>query len=417
MNVLVTGSLRKVKFPIMKQATVSRRLHFVPASPIRKLVPFALKAKQEGVKVYHLNIGDPDIPTPDVMIDVLHRWKTNPIGYGQSQGEPVFLNALRSYYHDIGFRFVETAHIQATSGGSEAISMAMFAVTNPGDEILTFEPLYTNYNSYAAINGVKLVAVPTTIETGFHLPPQNEIEKKITKKTKAILFCNPNNPTGTVYTKKEVNMLVALAKKYGIYLLSDEVYREYTYDNRIHVSLFSYMNAIPNQAIVLDSMSKRYSLCGVRLGALVSLNAELMAGVLCIAQGRLSAGLVDQHIASQLTRVTNTYFADVHREYEKRRDILYEGLKSISGVTIAKPEGAFYVIVGLPVGDSEHFCQWLLTDFRDHNETVMLAPAAGFYATKGRGKNEVRIAYVLNTKALKRCIELLTIALKVYNNK
>jgi aspartate aminotransferase len=400
---------------------LSLRLDVVPASPIRKLVPLAVKAKREGVRVYHLNIGDPDIKTPEVMIDVLHRWKINPIGYGQSQGEPVFLEALRTYYHRSGFRFIESAHLQATSGGSEAISMAMFAVCDPGDEILTFEPLYTNYNSYAAITGVTLTAIATTIKTGFHLPPQKDIEKRISKKTKAILFCNPNNPTGTVYRKEEVDMLVSLAKKYGLYLLSDEVYREYTYDGKQHVSLLSYMQAIPEHAIVLDSMSKRYSLCGVRLGALVSLNADIMAGVLRIAQGRLSAGLVDQYIAAELTAVPDSYFRDTHREYEKRRDVLYEGLKKIHGVIIPKPEGAFYAIVGLPVADSERFCQWLLTDFRDSSassgqaETLMLAPASGFYATKGKGKNEVRIAYVLNTKDLKRCIDLLRTALKVYN--
>jgi aspartate aminotransferase len=395
---------------------VSNRLQLVPASPIRKLVPLAVKAKQEGVKVYHLNIGDPDIPTPGVMIDVLHQWKINPIGYGQSQGEPAFLEALSFYYHSLGFSFIDAAHIQVTSGGSEAISMAMFAVCDPGDEILTFEPLYTNYNSYAAINSVKLVAVPTTIETGFHLPSKKDIEKYITKRTKAILYCNPNNPTGTVYTKEEIEMLVTLAKKHGLYLMSDEVYREYTYDGRRHISLFSYMQAIPNQVIVLDSMSKRYSLCGIRLGALVSLNPDLMAGALRIAQGRLSAGLVDQRVAAQLTSVPKTYLADVYDEYKSRRDVLYEGLKKIPGVRIPKPEGAFYAIVGLPVTDSEHFCRWLLTDFRDQNETIMLAPAAGFYATPGRGKNEVRIAYVLNTKDLKRCIELLAMALTVYNN-
>ncbi len=396
---------------------ISTRLSLVPASPIRKLVPFAVKAKREGVKVYHLNIGDPDIKIPDVMIDVLHRWDINPIGYGQSQGEPVFLAALRSYYHGLGFSFIDTAHLQATSGGSEAISMAMFAVCDPGDEILTFEPLYTNYNSYAAMAGVTLVAAPTTIETGFHLPSKREIEKIITKKTKAILFCNPNNPTGTVYTKEEIELLVSLAKKYGLYILSDEVYREYTYDGRTQVSLLSYMESLPKQAIVLDSMSKRYSLCGVRLGALVSLNADIMAGVLRVAQGRLSAGLVDQYIAAQLGTVPKSYFRDTHREYEKRRDVLYEGLKKIPGVTIPKPEGAFYAIVGLPITDSEDFCKWLLTDFRRDRETVMLAPAAGFYATRGKGKNEVRIAYVLNTRDLRRCIELLTIALKVYNNR
>lgn len=394
---------------------VSARLSTVPPSPIRKLVPLAVKAKQEGVKVYYLNIGDPDISTPAVMISALRQWKINPIGYGHSQGEPVFLKALRSYYHRIGFPFIKTEHLIATLGGSEAISIAMFSVTNPGDEILTFEPLYSNYNSYAAVNGVKLVAVSTTINTGFHLPSQTEIEKRITKKTKAILYCNPNNPTGTVYTKEEIDMLVALAKKHELYLLADEVYREYTYDKRIHVSLFSYMKDIPSHAIVLDSMSKRYSVCGLRIGALISLNADIMAGALRVAQGRLSAGLVDQHIAAKLIAVPKKYFRDTHREYERRRDVVYEALKKIPGITIPKPEGAFYVIVGLPVADSERFSQWLLTDFRDHNETVMVAPAVGFYATKGRGKNEIRIANVLSTKHLKRCIDLLRIALKVYN--
>ncbi len=402
---------------------VSTRLLRVPASPIRKLVPFAQAAKKQGVHVYHLNIGDPDIPTPNVMLRALREWHINPIRYGQSQGEPDFLEALKKYYHTLGYPFIDTPHIQATSGGSEAISMAMFAVAGPGEEILTFEPLYTNYNSYAAINGVKIVAVATDIKTGFHLPKASFIEKKITKKTRAILYCNPNNPTGTVYTKSEIETLVKLAKKYGLFLLSDEVYREYCYDGKKHISLFEYMQEIPEQAIVLDSMSKRYSLCGARVGALVSLNADIMAGVLRIAQGRLSAGLVDQAMAARLTKVPRSYFKKVHDEYEKRRDVLFEGLKKIPGVTIPKPEGAFYAIVKLPVADSEDFCRWLLTDFRDTTaasgqaETVMLAPAAGFYATPDSGKNEVRIAYVLNVGALKRSIELIKKALTVYTDR
>jgi len=394
---------------------VSRRLIDVPASPIRKLVPLAVAAKKQGVHVFHLNIGDPDIETPEEMIDVLHHWDINPIRYGQSQGEPVFLDALTSYYHGLGFRFVTPDTIQVTSGGSEAISLAMFAVAGAGDEILVFEPLYTNYNTYALINGVTLVPILTHIENGFHLPARAEIEKKITKKTRAILYCSPSNPTGTVYTKDEIEMLVAIAKKYNLFLLSDEVYREYAYDGRRQVSLFSYMKEIPDRAIVLDSMSKRYSLCGLRLGTLVSLNTELMAGVLRIAQGRLSAGLVDQYVAAALTRIPKNHLIFLQKENEKRRDVLYDGLKKISGVTIPKPEGAFYTIVDLPVADAEHFCRWLLTDFRDHGETVMLAPAAGFYATKGKGKNQVRIAYVLNTKDLKRCVRLLELALTLYN--
>lgn len=395
----------------------SKRLTSVPASPIRKLVPFAVAAKKAGVTVYHLNIGDPDIATPDVMLDVLRHWRENPIRYGQSQGEPAFLEALLSYYRALGYSFLKPPHLQATSGGSEAIAMAMFAVADAGEEILTFEPLYTNYNSYAVINGIRLIPVSTDIKTGFHLPSRKEIEKRITRKTKAILYCNPNNPTGTVYTKDEVEVLVSIAKQHGLFLLSDEVYREYVFDGKKQTSLLSYMKNIPRQAIVLDSMSKRYSLCGARLGALVSLNRDIMAGVLRIAQGRLSAGFVDQAMAAKLTEVPAAYLQKVQKEYAKRRDVLYEGLRSIPGVTIPKPEGAFYTIVGLPVKDAEHFCQWLLTDFRDSGETVMLAPAAGFYATSGKGKKEVRIAYVLSVPKLKRCIAVIAKALRVYNNR
>ena len=394
---------------------ISTRLTQVPASPIRKLVPLATAAKKQGVKVYHMNIGDPDIETPAAMMNVLENWKINPIGYSQSQGEPAFLESLKWYYHKLGYSFIDIPNIQVTSGGSEGISMALFATCAPGDEVIVFEPFYANYNTYAIVNGVKLVPIQTSITDGFHLPPKSAIEKKITKRTRAILFCNPSNPTGTVYTKEEVEMLVAIAKRYTLFLLSDEVYREYAYDGKKQVSLFSYMNKIPNQAIVLDSMSKRYNLCGVRLGVIISLNAELLAGVLPIGQGRLSSGILDQHIAAKLTEVPDSWMKKVHDEFEKRRDVLYEGLRKIPGVVIPKPEGAFYTIVGLPVDDSERFCAWLLTDFRDRNETVMVAPAAGFYSTPGKGKNEVRIAYVINRRDLSRCIELLGRALAVYN--
>jgi aspartate aminotransferase len=398
-----------------KSSKISERLAAVPASPIRKLVPFAAAAKKQGVKVYHFNIGDPDVETPDVMMNVLTRWKRNPIGYANSQGEAPLLESLRGYYAALGFTFLETQDIQVTMGGSEAISWALFAVCNPGDEVIVFEPFYANYNSYAIVHGVKLVPVLTTATDGFHLPQAAEIEKKITGKTKAILFCNPNNPTGTVYTEKEIAMLVALAKKHNLFLLSDEVYREYTYDGRTQVSILRYMENIPNLVIMLDSLSKRYSACGLRIGALVSKNEDIMAGVLRIGQGRLSAGLVDQAVAARLSHVPESYLTKIHSEFEKRRDILYAGLKNIPGVSLPKPEGAFYTIVDLPVADAEDFCRWLLTDFRDTNETLMIAPAAGFYASRGMGKSQVRIAYVLNTKDLKRCIKLLTVALSVYN--
>jgi aspartate aminotransferase len=390
---------------------------------MRKFVPFAVAAKKQGVHVYHLNIGDPDIPTPEVMLKVLTGWKINPISYSQSQGQPEFLEALKVYYHRLGYTCIDISNIQVTSGGSEAISMAIYSCCEPGDEVIVFEPFYANYNTYATVNGVKLVPIRTSIRDGFHLPGRQVIEKSITKKTKAVLICSPNNPTGTVYTKDEMDMLVSVVKKHNLFLLSDEVYREYAYDGRVQTSLLSYMKSIPRQAVLLDSMSKRYSVCGIRLGAIISLNTDLMAGVLRMGQGRLSSGLIDQMVGAKLTRVPQSYFTAVHKEYEKRRDVLYEGLKNIPGVVIPKPEGAFYTIVGLPVSDSEDFCKWLLTDFRENNETFMIAPAAGFYAPAVSGaagvipKNEVRIAYVVNTKDLKRCIELLRVALTTYNNR
>lgn len=396
------------------QQKISDRLLQVPSSPMRKLAPFASAAKKQGVKVYHLNIGDPDIKTPQVMMDVIHQWSANPIGYGQSQGEMPFLEALRDYYRKLGYPFIDVPHIQVTSGGSEAIFMAMYAICDPGDEIIVFEPFYANYNGYAATSHAKLVPVATSIEDGFHLPKRELIEQAITSKTKGILICNPSNPTGTVYTKAEMDMLAEICKQHDLFFMSDEVYREYAYDGRTQVSILSYMKEMPQQCILLDSMSKRYSLCGARVGALVSLNADLMAGVLRIAQGRLASGTIDQAIAAKLVDVPDSYIQEVHDEYDKRRNALYEGLKDVPGVVIPKPEGAFYTIVGLPVADAEDFCKWLLTDFRDNNETLMIAPAAGFYATPGKGKNEVRIAYVLNTESIKRCVELLTKALTLY---
>jgi len=399
---------------MMKTVKVSNRLQKVPASPIRKLVPFANEAKRQGVKVYHLNIGDPDIKTPQVMIDVLKKWDQNPIPYGQSQGELKFLDSLTAYYNKLGYEFIDPKNIQVTTGGSEAISMAFFATCEVGDEVIVFEPFYTNYNSYAMVNQVKLVPVRTYGKDGFHLPEAKEIEKKITSKTRAILICNPSNPTGTVYSKKEMDMLVEIAERKNLFLISDEVYREFVYDGKKHVSILDYMKRIPEKAVLLDSLSKRYSLCGARLGMMVSLNEDLMSGVLRVAQGRLSSGFVDQKVAEKLTEVTPDYFEQVKKEYQRRRDVLYDGLSKIKGVFLEKPEGAFYAVVKLPVTDANDFCQWLLTKYRYKQSTVMLAPAAGFYASPGLGKDEVRIAYVLNVEDLKRSIEILTHALVEY---
>jgi len=378
------------------------------------LVPFAQIAKKQGVKIYHLNIGDPDIKTPQVFIDVLNHWKKNPISYGQSQGEPAFLEALKTYYQHLGYLFVQAKNIQVTSGGSEAISIILFAVCNPQDEVIVFEPYYANYNSYAIINNVKLCAIITHSQNGFHLPSTSEIEKYITKKTRAILICNPNNLTGTVYTKKEINQLVKIAQKHGLFLIADEVYRDFVYDNQKHISLLDYIKQLPKQIIVIDSLSKRYSLCGARLGMIVSLNQKIMDGVLRIAQGRLSAGLIDQTMACQINNIPNNFLSDVKKEYEERRNLLYQGLKQIPNVTLEKPEGAFYCIVNLPVNNAENFCRWLLTDFRLNNQTIMLAPAAGFYQNPILGKKQVRIAYVLNKNDLKQSLQILAKAVTKY---
>jgi aspartate aminotransferase len=401
----------------MLKTKISDRLKKIPASPIRKLVPLADQAKKKGLEVLHLNIGNPDIKTPPEMVAVLKNWQINPIGYSQSQGEPVFLDALEFYYKKIGYSFIKKENIQVTSGGSEAISLVFFAIADPGDEILVFEPFYTNYESYAQINHVHLVPVTTYANNGFHLPKPEEIEKKITKKTKAILIANPNNPTGTVYTKCEIEMLVNLVNKHNLFLVSDEVYREFIYDQKKHDSILNYLEKNPQNLILIDSLSKRYSLCGARLGCLVSLNQEILAGVLKIAQGRLSVGLIDQIVGSNLVTVGSQYFRKVNKEYEERRNVLYQGLKKIPGIFLKKPEGAFYAVVKLPVKNAEDFCQWLLTDFSYKNKTVMLAPAAGFYLSKGLGEDEVRIAYVLNKEKIKIAIKILEEALKTYGRK
>ena len=401
----------------MVKANISHRLNNIPASPIRKLAPYAEQVKKQGVKIYHLNIGDPDIKTPLKMISVLKKWKMNPIAYGQSQGEPIFLKALESYYQKINHSFVKKENIQVTSGGSEAISLVFFAITDPGDEILVFEPFYTNYQTYAKVNHINLVPVTTYSDNGFHLPDKKEIEKKITKKTKGIIIANPNNPTGTVYSEKEIKILVELVNKNNLFLISDEVYREFIYDRQKHHSILNHMVKNPKNLILIDSLSKRYSLCGARLGCLVTLNQEILSGVLRIAQGRLSVGIIDQMVGKELINVSPKYFQQVNKEYQRIRNVLYYGLKKIPGVFLKKPEGAFYIVVRLPVKNTENFCKWLLTDFRLNNETLMLTPAVGFYATAGLGRNEVRIAYVLKTEDLKKSLEILKEGLKIYNKQ
>jgi aspartate aminotransferase len=396
----------------MKLSTISEK---IPASPIRKLVPYANAAKKKRIKILHLNIGDPDIETPEVMIKTIQSWNRNPVSYSDSRGEHELLVSLMRYYEKLGYDHLALENMQVTFGGSEGILWSFLATCSPGDEVIVFEPFYANYQSFAVMANVRLVPVSTRIEDGFHLPSKKEIEKRITKKTKGILVCNPGNPTGTVYTRQELELLLGLAKKHKLFIMTDEVYREFTYDGQKAISILEYSHEYPEGIIMIDSLSKRYSLCGARLGVLVSHNKDLMETFLKFGQARLSVGLIDQVTAAQLKYVTKPYFQKVNKEYKERRDVLYRELHKIPGVFCLKPEGAFYLIVKLPVKNAEDFAQWMLTDFHDNNETVMIAPAQGFYLSKGLGTNEVRIAYVINTDKLVRAAQLLSKALKQYS--
>ncbi len=393
---------------------ISTRAAKFPASATRRLIPYALEAKAKGRKVYHLNIGDPDIKTPEVMINVLKNWDMNPIRYGRSQGEEKFVQALKWYYKELGYDFLNDENIIGTIGGSEAILMSFFALTDPGDEIIVFEPYFTNYTGCADFAGSKLVAVPTVIGNGFHLPKKEVIESFITPRTKAMFYTNPNNPTGTVYTKEEVEMLVEIAGERGLFLISDEVYREFLFVDRPFISIMDYMKKMPEQMILVDSLSKRYSLCGARLGNIVSMNQDFLKSVGNVALSRLSGGVVDQMVGAELVNVDKEHFIKLNGEYRSRRDVVYGGLKDVPGVSLAEPEGAFYCMVKLPVKSAEEFAIWLLTDFELNNETVMFAPGSGFYKTEGKGKDEIRIAYVLNTEDLAKAVEILKAGLKKF---
>ena len=388
----------------------------IPVSPLRGLAPLAHEAEKKGTKVYHLNIGNPDIETPAVMINSLKKWTDKTIGYSDSHGDKHFLKSLLWYYRTLGFDKLHYSNLQVTFGGSEALLWVFTTICNPGDEIITFEPFYTNYSSFVVISHAKIVPIKTVIDSGFHLPESAQIEEKITPKTRAILLCNPSNPTGTVYTKEELDMIVNIAKKNHLYIISDEVYREFVYDKKKSISMLEYADQYRDGIIIVDSLSKRYSLCGARLGVIVSFNHELMSIFLRFAQARLSAGYIDQSVATELVNVEDDYFAKVIEEYRLRRNLVVSELNKIEGVFCPNPEGAFYVIVRLPIEDSEQFAQWLLTDFSDNSETIMLAPATGFYSSKNLGHNEVRIAYVINRKDLGRSIELLKKALIIYKS-
>ena len=384
----------------------------MPESPIRKLVPFAEAAKARGTKVYHLNIGQPDIETPVGVLEHMRNLDRRVIEYSHSAGFVSYREGLVSYYanHNI---HVDKDEILVTTAGSEAILFAMLSCMNPGDEIIVPEPYYTNYSGFAGAAAVNVIPVTSRIEDGFALPPISDFEPLITEKTKAIMVCNPNNPTGYLYSEQELQSLKELVKKHDLYLIADEVYREFCYDGNVHFSAM-HLEGIDDHVLLVDSVSKRYSMCGARVGTLISKNKKVMQTALKYAQARLSPPTFGQIAAEAALDTPQSYFDEVSAEYVKRRDLVVKLLNQIEGVFCPKPSGAFYVIAQLPVDDCDQFCQWLLEEFNHNNETVMLAPASGFYATEGLGKNEVRIAYVLNERDLTKAMACLEAALETY---
>ena len=392
--------------------TLSKKAQAMPASPIRKLVPFADAAKKRGIKVYHLNIGQPDIESPKEALDAVKNNQLKVVAYAKSGGNDSLREGLARYYQGIGIN-VEAADINITNGGSEALQIALSVTCDPDDEVIVFEPFYTNYNSFALQNDVKLVPITTHIEDGFALPPMSEVEKRITPKTKGVVICNPGNPTGCLYTKESLLELGEIAKKYGLYIFADEVYREFCYTDAPHFSCM-HIPGLEQNVILLDSVSKRYSLCGARIGYLVSRNKEVMAAVMRYAQARLCSPSYGQIAAEGALDAPASYFKAVRDEYIHRRDVLIDGLQKMKGVVAPRPMGAFYAAAQLPVDDSEKFAKWLLEEFSYNGETVMVAPMAGFYATPGLGRNQIRLAYVLKEEDLRHALVCLEKALETY---
>ena len=393
---------------------ISQRGIEIPSSPIRKLTPLANNAKARGIKVYHLNIGQPDLPTPKSALEAVRRVDRKVLEYSPSQGFLSLRKKLAEYYSKYRIE-LSPDDIIVTSGGSEAVLFAFMTCLNPGDEIIIPEPAYANYMAFAVSAGAVIKTVPSSIETGFALPPVEKFEELITDRTKAILICNPNNPTGYLYSRKEMNQIRDLVKKYDLYLFSDEVYREFIYTGSPYISAF-HLDGLENNVVLIDSVSKRYSECGIRIGALVTKNKAVRDAVMKFCQARLSPPLLGQIVAEASIDGTEDYSADVYEQYVERRKCLIDGLNKIPGVYSPIPMGAFYTMVRLPVDDAEKFCSWCLTDFDFEGETIMMAPGNGFYATPGMGRDEVRIAYALNIEDLKRAVVILEKALEVYNS-
>lgn len=387
----------------------------MPASPIRKLVPYAEAAKKRGIHVIHLNIGQPDIKTPKVALDAVRNHKIEVLAYSMTEGSETYREKIAAYYAKKDIH-VTAKDIIVTTGGSEALSFTMGTIMDAEDEIIIPEPFYANYNGFATAAGVKVVPIASSIDTNFALPPIAEFEKLITPQTKAILICNPGNPTGYLYSKEEIEQLATLVKKHDLFLIADEVYREFTYEGRQHYSILQ-VNGLEEHAIVVDSVSKRYSMCGARIGCIVSKNREVIQTALKFAQARLSPPTFAQIASEAALETPQDYFDDVIEEYVSRRNVLISELQQLEGVKVAVPQGAFYCVVELPVADADDFAQWLLEKFELDGNTVMVAPAAGFYATPGLGKNQIRIAYVLKKEQLVKAVHILGRALKEYNTK
>jgi aspartate aminotransferase len=392
--------------------TISEKGRRMPASPIRKLVPYSDEAKKRGIKVYHLNIGQPDIETPEEALYAIRNFNDKVVAYSHSAGNFSYREKLIQYYREKNITLT-TDNILVTTGGSEAILFTFGSCMDYGDEVIIPEPFYANYNGFAVNVGVVIRPITSYIESGFALPPIAEFEKAITPKTKAILICNPNNPTGYLYSKEELETLKQIVLKHDLFLIADEVYREFCYDCKQHYSVMN-LEGLEEHVVMVDSVSKRYSACGFRIGALISRNREVMQTALKFAQARLSPPTFGQVAAEAAIDVPETYFAKVLDEYHARRNVVVEAINSISGAMCPMPKGAFYVMARLPIDNSDKFCKWLLEDFNYHGETVMFAPATGFYASKGRGLDEVRISYVLNVGDLKKAMTCLTEALKAY---
>jgi aspartate aminotransferase len=384
----------------------------MPASPIRKLTPYADKAKRDGKKVYHLNIGQPDIATPKGMLDAIKNIDFDVWAYTSSEGTLTYRTKLTEYYNKLGYN-ISPEDILVTVGGSEAITIAMQTCVNEGDEIIIPEPFYANYNGFACMSNVVVKPILSYIENGFALPAISEFEKLISDKTKAIIICNPNNPTGYLYSREELDALKELCLKYDLFLFSDEAYREFCYDGREFISPM-HLKGLDENVVIMDTVSKRYSACGARLGCLITKNKEVIKSALKFAQARLSPGMVEQIAGTAAVDTPDTYFEEVNTEYTLRRNTLVARLNAIEGVFCPNPGGAFYVVAKFPIDDADVFCQWMLESFNLNNETVMMAPATGFYSTAGSGKNEVRIAYVLNIADLNKALDCLEVALQQY---